>query len=118
MSTLNSCDVEAACEMSFEEHPNNTSEAHLSALFDLGFERVSYGVQDYDPEVQKAINRIQPFETVKQAHEQAKGIGYTSVSHDLVFGLPFQTLAKYAYFATRLGAMNERKPTRAFFILR
>ena len=79
-------------EFSFEGHPNNTTEAHLQTLYDLGFRRVSFGVQDYDPKVQKAINRIQPFENVARAHEAARRIGYTSISHDLVFGLPHQQL--------------------------
>ena len=52
-------------EFSFEGHPNNTSKQHLQTLFNLGFTRVSFGVQDYDEKVQKAINRIQPFENVK-----------------------------------------------------
>lgn len=78
-------------EFSFEGHPNNTSKEHLQNLYDLGFRRVSYGVQDYDPKVQRAINRIQPFENVKRAHEDARQIGYTSINHDLVFGLPHQT---------------------------
>lgn len=79
-------------EFSFEGHPNNTSRAHLQALYDLGFRRVSYGVQDYNETVQKAIHRIQPFENVKKATEIAREIGYTSVGHDIIFGLPFQTL--------------------------
>ena len=48
-------------EFSFEGHPNNTSRAHLKKLFDLGFRRVSFGVQDYSEKVQTAIHRIQPF---------------------------------------------------------
>ena len=79
-------------EFSFEGHPNNTTEAHLQTLYDLGFRRVSFGVQDYDPKVQKAINRIQPFENVARVTESARAIGYTSISHDLVFGLPHQNL--------------------------
>ena len=54
-------------EFSFEGHPNNTTREHLQALFDVGFRRVSYGVQDYNFAVQKAINRIQSFENVKRA---------------------------------------------------
>src|SRR5690606_17821117 len=77
-------------EFSFEGHPNNTKRDHLQVLFDLGFRRVSYGVQDYNPRVQKAINRIQPFENVERVTEQSREIGYTSVSHDLIFGRPFQ----------------------------
>ncbi|MFD1614857.1 oxygen-independent coproporphyrinogen III oxidase [Gelatiniphilus marinus] len=79
-------------EFSFEGHPNNTTQEHLQALFDVGFRRVSYGVQDYNETVQKAIHRIQPFENVKRATALAREIGYTSVGHDIIFGLPFQTL--------------------------
>ncbi|MGC1631447.1 MAG: radical SAM protein, partial [Gelidibacter sp.] len=71
--------------------PNNTTEEHLKTFYDLGFRRVSFGVQDYNETVQKAIHRLQPFENVKRVTEQAKAIGYTSVGHDLIFGLPFQT---------------------------
>ncbi|WP_179339650.1 oxygen-independent coproporphyrinogen III oxidase [Winogradskyella ludwigii] len=80
-------------EFSFEGHPNNTTEAHLQTLYNLGFRRVSYGVQDYNLNIQKAINRIQPFENVKRATDLARKIGYTSVGHDIIFGLPFQTEA-------------------------
>ncbi|MFP9119317.1 oxygen-independent coproporphyrinogen III oxidase [Flavobacterium sp. RNTU_13] len=79
-------------EFSFEGHPNNTTRAHLQTLFNLGFRRVSFGVQDYNNTVQKAIHRIQPFHNVAKVTFWAREIGYTSISHDLVFGLPFQTL--------------------------
>lgn len=80
-------------EFSFEGHPNNTTRDHLQALYELGFRRVSYGVQDYNATVQKAIHRVQPFEHVERVTQWAREIGYTSISHDLVFGLPFQNLA-------------------------
>lgn len=80
------------CEMSFEGHPNNTTREHLQKLYDLGFRRVSFGVQSYSEIVQKAINRIQPFENVAKVTYLAREIGYTSISHDLIYGLPFQTL--------------------------
>ena len=76
-------------EFSFEAR--NTSKAHLDKLYELGFRRNSFGVQDYDPLVQKTINRIQSFDQVKEVTDQ-RGVGYTSISHDLVFGLPHQTL--------------------------
>jgi len=76
---------------SFEGHPNNTTEEHLKILRQFGFDRVSYGVQDYNERVQLAIRRIQPFESVKSATETARANGYRSVGHDLIFGLPFQT---------------------------
>lgn len=78
-------------EFSFEGHPNNTTLDHLQTFYNLGFNRVSFGVQDYNETVQKAIHRIQPFENVKRVTEQARAVGYTSVSHDIIFGLPFQT---------------------------
>ncbi len=79
-------------DFSFEGHPNNTTPEHLQVLYDLGFRRVSYGVQDYNFEVQQAINRFQPFANVQKVTENSRSIGYTSVSHDLIFGLPFQTV--------------------------
>ena len=82
----------ATCEMSFEGHPNNTTKEHLVALYNLGFRRVSFGVQDYSEKVQTAINRIQPFANVAKVTYWAREIGYTSVSHDIIYGLPFQTM--------------------------
>jgi oxygen-independent coproporphyrinogen-3 oxidase len=79
-------------DFSFEAHPNETTKEQLQTLFDLGFTRTSFGIQDYDPTVQKAINRIQNFATVQQIHGWAKEIGYESISHDIIFGLPHQTL--------------------------
>ncbi|WP_281322413.1 oxygen-independent coproporphyrinogen III oxidase [Flavobacterium aestivum] len=79
-------------EFSFEGHPNNTTHAHLQKLYELGFRRVSFGVQDYSEKVQKAIHRIQPFHNVAKVTFWAKEIGYTSVGHDIIFGLPFQKI--------------------------
>ena len=79
-------------EFSFEGHPNNTSHEHLQKLYDLGFRRVSYGVQDYSAKVQKAIHREQPFHNVAKVTLWAREIGYTSIGHDIIFGLPFQEL--------------------------
>jgi oxygen-independent coproporphyrinogen-3 oxidase len=78
-------------EFSFEGHPNNTTEAHLQTMYNLGFRRVSFGIQDFDPIVQKTINRIQPFETVEKVTGLARHLGYTSINFDLIYGLPFQT---------------------------
>lgn len=81
-------------EFSIEGHPNNTTEEHLRTLYNIGFRRISYGVQDNDPDVQKIINRIQPFENVKKATELARAIGYNSVNFDLIYGLPLQNLER------------------------
>ncbi|WP_291275156.1 oxygen-independent coproporphyrinogen III oxidase [Flavobacterium sp.] len=85
-------DLASDYEFSFEGHPNNTTKEHLQTLFDLGFRRVSFGVQDYSVKVQEAIHRVQPFHNVAKVTFWAKEIGYTSIGHDLIFGLPFQTL--------------------------
>ena len=89
--------IDKSHNFSFEGHPNNTTKEHLQALFDVGFRRVSFGVQDYNMAVQIAIHRVQPFENVKKVTEWAREIGYTSVGHDLIFGLPFQTLEHVKY---------------------
>lgn len=78
-------------EFSIEGHPNNTTPDHLKMLYNLGFRRISYGVQDNDPVVQRVIHRIQPFENVKTAIDNARAVGFTSVNFDLIYGLPFQT---------------------------
>tara|TARA_B100001765_G_scaffold211237_1_gene173526 strand:- start:2772 stop:4133 length:1362 start_codon:yes stop_codon:yes gene_type:complete len=85
--------IHPEAEFSFEGHPNNTTETHLRTLYRNEFRRVCYGVQDYNDRVQRAIHRVQSFENVERVTQQARAIGYTSVGHDLVFGLPFQTEA-------------------------
>ena len=82
----------ADAEFSFEAHPDNTTKEHLQTLFNLGFKRVSFGIQDFDLKVQKAIHRFQSFEQVKQVVDEARAIGYNSINFDLIYGLPFQTL--------------------------
>ncbi|MEO1627090.1 MAG: oxygen-independent coproporphyrinogen III oxidase [Bacteroidota bacterium] len=99
-------------ECSFEAHPNNTTKEHLQALYDIGFRRTSFGVQDYDLKVQKTINRIQPFEQVKQVTNWAREIGYESISHDLVFGLPHQTMDS---MLNTIKLTKELKPDRLAF---
>lgn len=88
---LEEADVHSENEFSFEGHPNNTTIDHLEMLRDFGFKRVSFGVQDLDPKVQRTINRIQPFENLQAVTRSSRSIGYTSVSFDLIYGLPFQT---------------------------
>lgn len=83
--------ITSETEMSFEAHPNNTTEEHLRGLYEVGFRRLSLGIQDFDPVVQDAINRIQPLENVVNVTSLAREIGYTSINFDLVYGLPFQT---------------------------
>ena len=97
---------------SIEGHPNNTTNDHLKVLYTMGFRRVSYGVQDNDPQVQKIINRIQPFENVKEATENARKVGFTSVNFDLIYGLPLQTEES---IARTFGQIVTLKPDRIAF---
>ncbi len=92
-SVLRTADLHPEHAFSLEGHPGNTRKAHLQSLYNVGFRRVSYGIQDFDLKVQRAINRIQTFEEVKQVTDWARDIGYESVNFDLIYGLPFQTEA-------------------------
>jgi len=87
---LEGCGVPIGADFSFEGHPGNTSIEHLKALRNIGFKRVSFGVQDFDENVQDLINRHQSFEQVREVIAAARELGYKSVNLDLVYGLPGQ----------------------------
>lgn len=78
-------------EGSIEVDPRRTTADQLKSLHALGFERVSLGVQDFDPEVQRLVNRIQPFEQTEAITKSARELGYKSLNFDLIYGLPKQT---------------------------
>lgn len=88
---FSTCDIMPDASFSFEGHPNNTTREHMQVLYDLGFRRMSLGIQDFDPVVQHIINRVQPFETVARVVKEARQIGYESINFDLIYGLPLQT---------------------------
>jgi oxygen-independent coproporphyrinogen-3 oxidase len=81
---------------SLEVDPRRTTADQMKVLFDLGYRRVSMGVQDFDPEVQRLVNRVQPFEITRDLTETARNIGYTSVNYDLIYGLPRQSVASFS----------------------
>jgi oxygen-independent coproporphyrinogen-3 oxidase len=93
-------------EFSFEAHPNNTSDAHLQTLHDLGFRRLSLGIQDFDPLVQDIVNRVQTFETVETVVSQARKIGFTSINFDLIYGLPLQKKASVMDTINKVRILN------------
>lgn len=109
---LKQAKVHPDAEFSFEAHPANTTELHLKTLFNLGFKRLSLGIQDFDPQVQEIINRKQSFNEVKQVTDQARAIGYTSINFDLIYGLPLQT---YDGLIETIGLVNLLKPDRIAF---
>jgi oxygen-independent coproporphyrinogen-3 oxidase len=82
-------------EIGVEIDPRVTSEAQLAALRRCGFNRLSMGVQDFAPEVQQAVNRIQSYEQTRDLIEAARGLGYRSINVDLIYGLPYQTPAAF-----------------------
>lgn len=82
-------------EYSIEIDPRQADIDTLSLLHGLGFNRISLGVQDFDPTVQQAVNRVQPFATVATVFEQARNLGFASINTDLIYGLPYQTPASY-----------------------
>ena len=82
-------------EYSIEVDPRTVDEARLKRLADMGFNRLSFGVQDFDFEVQKAVHRIQPAEQVFDLVAVARRLGFESINVDLIYGLPKQTEASF-----------------------
>lgn len=78
-------------EFSVESDPRVTQPEHLSILYQLGFRRLSLGIQDFDPLVQLAVNRVQTERQVRDVTEGARELGFNSINYDLIYGLPFQT---------------------------
>ena len=99
----------AGGEYSIEVDPRTVNEQRLQTLARLGFNRLSFGVQDFDPAVQKAVHRVQPAEQVFALVEAARKIGFESVNVDLIYGLPLQTPES---FARTLALANELRPDR------
>jgi oxygen-independent coproporphyrinogen III oxidase len=85
--------IAEGAEFSIEVDPRRTRKSQLEVLYKYGFKRISLGVQDFDPEVQRLVNRIQPFEETEYITNSARELGYDSVNFDLIYGLPKQTLA-------------------------
>ncbi len=86
-----SFDFSPDAELGVEVDPRVTTTEHLRALARAGFNRLSMGVQDFDPRVQAAINRIQPFEDTRALVDEARRLGFLSINMDLIYGLPYQT---------------------------
>jgi len=100
-------------EYSIEIDPRVTTKAHLEALWQAGFNRLSMGIQDFNPETQEAINRIQSFEMVEDIVKEAREIGFESINFDLIYGLPYQNRET---FSETIKKVKELNPERiAFF---
>ncbi|WP_161890701.1 oxygen-independent coproporphyrinogen III oxidase [Pontibacter russatus] len=109
---LEKAEVTPDAEFSVEMHPNATNAHQLQVLYDLGFRRLSVGIQDFDPYVQLVINRIQTFEQTKQTFDDARAIGYTSINGDIIYGLPHQTEKSIRHTIEKV---KELRPERIAF---
>jgi len=96
-------------DYSIEIDPRTVDPNAMQSLSELGFNRVSLGVQDFDPEVQNAINRVQPVDMVARILDAARRWGFGSINFDLIYGLPRQTLAT---FAATLDTVIAMRPDR------
>jgi len=109
---LNEAELSCDAELSFEAHPANTTNDHLKTLYNLGFRRLSLGVQDFNPKVQLMINRIQTPEQVFLVTKDARNTGYDSINFDLIYGLPGQNMEGLKETVDEVIAM---KPDRIAF---
>jgi oxygen-independent coproporphyrinogen-3 oxidase len=96
-------------EIGIEIDPRVTSREHLETLRRLGFNRLSMGIQDFEPKVQETIHRIQPYEMTRDLIIAARQLGFESLNVDLIYGLPYQTAAR---FRATIGQTLTLKPDR------
>jgi oxygen-independent coproporphyrinogen-3 oxidase len=101
--------VQPDAEVSIEVDPRTVTDERLRRLREMGFNRLSFGVQDFDPAVQTAVHRVQPFEQVKALMVTARTLGFKSINADLIYGLPKQTPES---FARTLAQTAELRPDR------
>ena len=92
-------------ECSIEVDPRTATPLRLQHLAALGFNRISFGVQDFDPDVQLAVHRVQPFEQVEALMKSAREIGFASINVDLIYGLPKQQPENFARTIARVIAI-------------
>jgi oxygen-independent coproporphyrinogen-3 oxidase len=93
-------------EYSIEVDPRSVTAERIHTLRAQGFNRISFGVQDFDEQVQRAVNRIQPEQTTLDTIQAARDTGFRSISIDLIYGLPKQTLVSITETLTKVIAAN------------
>jgi oxygen-independent coproporphyrinogen-3 oxidase len=93
-------------EIGIEIDPRVTTQAHLETLRRLGFNRLSMGIQDFHPEVQEVIHRIQPLELTRDLIAGARQLGFDSINVDLIYGLPLQTAERFAHTIEQVVALS------------
>ena len=98
--------ITEGAEMSIEVDPRTVTPARLAHLRSLGFNRISFGVQDFDLQVQQAVHRVQPYESVRELMESARGLQFQSINADLIYGLPKQTPDSFARTVAQIGELR------------
>jgi oxygen-independent coproporphyrinogen-3 oxidase len=104
--TANRFTISDTAEISVEVDPRATSFEHCSTMRRLGFNRVSMGIQDFDPLVQQTIHRVQPYEETRRLFDYCREIGYDSINIDLIYGLPHQTAESFTATVSRIISMR------------
>lgn len=95
-ATRNRFEISPGAELGCEADPRELTREHLVALREAGFNRISFGVQDLDPVVQQAVNRVQPADLIARVYGWARELGFASINMDLIVGLPHQNVASFA----------------------
>lgn len=98
--------LQPGAEVSIEIDPRVTTEAQLRLLREIGFNRTSLGVQDFNPQVQEAVNRIQPAEQTRAILDLCRSLGFEGINFDLIYGLPFQTFESFELTVDQVIAMR------------
>ncbi len=107
MRTLRAAfDVAPQAELSIEVDPRTVDAARLRHLAALGFNRLSFGVQDFDAEVQRAVHREQPHELVRALMSEARALRFGSINIDLIYGLPKQTPESFAVTVAQVAGLR------------
>jgi len=104
--TRNSFRLESAAEIGIEVDPRVTTDQHLATAARLGFNRLSMGIQDFEPKVQRTIHRIQSFEMTRDLILTARDLNFQSINVDLIYGLPYQTPSSFEDTVGKVIALN------------
>ena len=98
--------ITAGAEMSIEIDPRTVTPARLAHIRRIGFNRISFGVQDFDPQVQQAVHRVQSFDSVRALMHSARELRFESINADLIYGLPRQTPDSFAHTVAQIGELR------------
>jgi oxygen-independent coproporphyrinogen-3 oxidase len=93
-------------EIGIEVDPRVTTRAHMEVVRKMGFNRLSMGIQDFEPEVQKAVHRLQPYEVTRDLIATARQLGFDSINVDLIYGLPYQTGESFAHTVEQIVGLS------------